>query len=214
MSEGRKRVNYDLIEPGWRAGIKTPGQLAAEYTEATGEPVTRVAICKHFEKAKIPRDLKAKIQAKADAVVSAALVAAEVAPETKVTETLTVEVEAQVQARIRITHRQDIAKGRTLLMDLFEELRGQCTNQDLIVEVRDALANLEQTAEGKARLMDAWYQMAGLNSRAKTLKLLAESLRIVIDKEREAFGMEAKGGGPADGLPVVSIKDLTGRKTA
>ena len=44
----RKQIDYDLIEPGWRAGIKSPAQLAADYEKETGTPVSRVAIIKHF----------------------------------------------------------------------------------------------------------------------------------------------------------------------
>ena len=60
-----KKVDYERIEPGWRAGIKSPAQLASEYTEATGISVSRSAIIKHFTELGVPRDLKAKVRAAA-----------------------------------------------------------------------------------------------------------------------------------------------------
>ena len=74
----QKKVDYEAIEPGWRAGIKSPAQLAAEYTEATGISVSRSAIIKHFEKRGVPRDLSAKVHAKADAMVAEAMVTGKV----------------------------------------------------------------------------------------------------------------------------------------
>lgn len=54
----RKKVDYERIEPGWRAGVLSPAQLAAEYTEATGVSVSHAAIIKHFKKLGVPRDRK------------------------------------------------------------------------------------------------------------------------------------------------------------
>ena len=69
----KKRVDYDRIEAGWRAGVLSPHQLAAQYTAESGEPDSHPAIIKHFTKLEVPRDLSAK-----DA---AAPLLAEMAPE-------------------------------------------------------------------------------------------------------------------------------------
>ena len=52
-----KKIDYDRIEPGWRAGLLSPHQLAALYTEETGQKVSHAAIIKHFKKSCIARDL-------------------------------------------------------------------------------------------------------------------------------------------------------------
>lgn len=67
MSEANKRaprsaVDWDAIEPDWRAGIKTKKQMAEEYG------VSRAAMDKHFNKVGVERDLTARIQAKAGLV--------------------------------------------------------------------------------------------------------------------------------------------------
>ena len=72
-------------------GLLSPEQLATEYTKSTGEPVSRVAIIKHFNKAGVPWDLAAKIRAKADALVAASLVTGVVSTETKARDTKIIE---------------------------------------------------------------------------------------------------------------------------
>ncbi len=62
-------IDYGRIEPGWREGLLSVPQLAEEYEKATGQPVTRQAINKHFRELGIPRDLAAKNRAKASAPV-------------------------------------------------------------------------------------------------------------------------------------------------
>lgn len=47
----RKSVDWDAIEPDWRAGIKTKKQMSAEYG------VSRAAMDKHFGKVGIEREL-------------------------------------------------------------------------------------------------------------------------------------------------------------
>ena len=48
----------------------------------------------------------------------------------------------------------------------------------------------------KDKLNDLYRKIISLPERARTAKTLAETLRITIDMERQAFGMDAKG---ADG---------------
>ena len=69
-----KKIDYDRIEPGWRAGLLSPHQLAALYTEETGQKVSHAAIIKHFKKSGIARDLSSKINDRANAMVTEAMV--------------------------------------------------------------------------------------------------------------------------------------------
>lgn len=202
----KARPDWERIEADYRAGVKSVREIAAEHG------VSHTAIQKRAKAHDWTRDLAAKVRAKADALVAKNAVAKEVATATKITEVMTVEVEAQVQARIRLTHRQDIGRTRLLAMKLLEELETTTERQDLVEQLRDALADEEKSNEGRKRLWEAWQRFAALPGRVDSLKKMAETLRILIDKEREAYGIETKGGGSADGLPFVSVKDLTGRK--
>lgn len=201
----RAAIDWERIELDYRAGVKSVREIGGEHG------VSHTAINKRAKAEEWTRDLSAKIKAKADAKVSKALVSSEVAAETKITEAKVVEVESEVQARIRLAHRQDIAKSRALAMKLLGELAAVTDEGDLIEQLREALGDGEKP-ETKQRLYDAWQRVMALPSRTKTMRDLAETLRCLVGMEREAYGMETRPGGPADGLPLVTVKDLTGRK--
>lgn len=191
----RKRADWDAIEPHYRAGIRALKDIGREFG------VSDAAIVKHAKANDWTRNLKAKIQARADAKVSAALVSAEVSARTKATEAVRVEVESEVQARIRLAHRADIGRARGLAMKLLAELEHQTDHQGLYEQLFDALhaPDDEDGAKDRWRKLNETFQRAmSLSGRADTMKKLAETLRVLIDKEREAFGVSVGSGSDAD----------------
>ena len=167
-------IDYGRIEPGWREGLLSVPQLAEEYEKATGQPVTRQAINKHFRELGIPRDLTAKIQAKADAMVAEAMVAGKVAVE----ENATTKPEAQIinsaattVANVQLSHRADIRRFRARAAEYEAEL-DQCSGDELA-------------------------------KRSSILKNLSETLCKLIAAEREAFGMD-KGSASDDIIETIT----------
>ena len=125
MSEKAKpaRVDWDALEPHYRAGIRALKDIGKQFE------VSAPAIVQHAKKNGWTRNLKAKIKAKADAKVAAAMLNeavlnGQVNAKAKVNEALTVEVESEVQARIRLSQRKDIGKGRALVNSLMAEKSG------------------------------------------------------------------------------------------
>lgn len=155
------KVDYERIEPGWRAGILSPAQLAEEYTKATGVAVTRVAIIKHFEKLGVPRDLKAKIQAKADAMVAQAMVTGMVSTRTTATTAKIIDGQATTQAQIRLSHQAGAKRLQALVAKLTAELEKQTRKQVILKE------------------------------RASTAKTLVDAFGRLVAIEREAHGINA-----------------------
>lgn len=198
----RKKIDYEAIEPGWRAGIKSPAQLAAEYTEATGIQVSRVAIIKHFEKAGIPRDMAAKVHAKADALVAEAAVTGEVSPETKLKQKAVLEASALDEAKVRISHRRDITRARSLSMSLLAELEAQTADVPALAELGELLRS--EGDRGTDRLNDLYRAVISLPERTKTMKALSESLKNLVGMEREAYGIES-GSGDLGGKGQVTV---------
>lgn len=192
-----KKVDYERIEPGWRAGILSPAQLAAEYTKETGVSVSHTAIIKHFGKLGVPRDLKAKVQAKADAMVMAAMVTGKVSAETTAKDAEIIDHSAMTVASIRIAHRQDIARGRKLAMALLQELEDETGSPDAFVKLStliDPPGEDEDDAAAQKRrdkLQEAYTKALSLPGRIDNAKKLAETLKHLIGLEREAFGLEA-----------------------
>ena len=186
-----KKVDYARIEPGWRAGILSPRQLAAQYTEETGDPVSHAAIVNHFKKAGIDRDLAAKIRAKADAMVTQAMVTGKVTPQPAVPERQVIEDNATQIASVRISHRKDIARARSVAANLLTELELQ-TGPDAAAMLAD-LGELMRSPDdkGQDKLAEIYQKVISLPGRVKTMKDLGDSMRVLIGLEREAFAIGA-----------------------
>lgn len=184
----KKRVDYERIEAGWRAGILSPHQLAAAYVEETGEPVSHAAIIKHFKKEGVPRNLAAKIKAKSDAMVTAAMAS-------KVTEEVTsvtikrdrdiVDDGAATLTAVRLGHRKDINRYRNLAGRMLEELEGVTDNRDLFEELGEIMRSPDDNGQDKRN--DLYQRVIDLPSRSKTMKEMSDTLKTLITLERDAY---------------------------
>lgn len=174
----------------YRAGIRSLRDIGAEFG------VSDVAIIKRAKRDEWTRDLKAKIQAKAEAKVSAAMVSTEVSALTKVAERQIVEANASKIADVQLAHRKDIQRKRSIVARLMDELEAQVgpENAELLADLGEMMRSPDDA--GQDKLNDLYRKIISLPERAKTAKTLAETLRITVDMERQAFGMDAKG---ADG---------------
>ena len=203
-AEKRQRVDWDAIEPHYRAGIRSLKDIGQQFE------VSDAAIIKHAKKECWARNLKAKIQAKAEAKVSAALVSAEVSAETKLTEAVRIEVESEVLARIELAQRKDIGRGRNVVMDLLGELEHQTGNRDLYERLYELLHD-DKEAEGDTsdaqrerdrKRRDAFDRAMSLGGRSSTMKSLAESLKTLVQLERQAYRI---GDAPSEGVGDITI---------
>ena len=187
---GKAAPDWERIELDYRAGIKTLRQIADE------NGISHVAINKRAKRDGWARDLTAKIQAKADELVTKTLVTSLVTTEAKVAERQIVDANAQAAADIRLSHRTDIRRNRALVARLMDELEAQVgpENAALLAGLGEMMRGPDDA--GQDKLNDLYRKVISLPERAKTAKTLAETLRITVDMERQAFGMDAKG---ADG---------------
>ncbi|OWG18319.1 hypothetical protein KDK82_1798 [Delftia sp. K82] len=194
---GSRSPDWERIELDYRAGIKTLRQIADE------NGITHGAINKRAKRDGWERDLSQKIQAKADALVSRAAVSSQVSADTKVRERAVIDGNAQAVADVRLGHRKDARRVRELTNRLMDELEQQ-TDPATLAKLRELAAAVVAPGEKAARdrygeLLEA---VISLPERSKTLKVLAESLRVVVDMERTAFGMDKVdpvGAGPGEG---------------
>lgn len=192
----RSAPDWERIEADYRAGLLSVREIAA----ANG--VSHVAIGKRAKRDGWERDLDAKIKAKADALVTKAEVTKEVTSEQAVTERRIVEANAQVIAEVRVSHRRDIARARSLAMKLLEELEIQTDSIDLLEQLETALAG-EDGPDGLIRVFQRVTSTAG---RIDSAKKLAEAMKVLVGMEREAYGIvdaakvehTGKDGGPVE----------------
>ena len=187
---GTVAVDWERIELDYRAGIKVLRQIAGENGISEG------AIRKRAKRDDWTRDLSERIQEKADQLVRNEAVRNLVRKESSVSERVLVEANAQDQASVRLSHRKDIQRKRAIVASLMDELEAQVgpDNAAVLADLGVMLRNPDEN--GHDKLNDLYRRVISLPERARTAKTLAETLRITVDMERQAFGMDAKG---ADG---------------
>ena len=186
-----KAVDWERIELDYRAGAMSLREIAANHPGTN-----HVAIARRAKTEGWTRDLSERIKAKAEDLVTRAAVTADVTANRAVTEKQVVEANAQDQASVRLSHRKDIQRKRAIVAGLMDELEAQVGpgNAALLADLGDMLRSPDES--GQDKLNDLYRRIISLPERARTAKTLAETLRIAVEMERQAFGMEAKG---ADG---------------
>lgn len=177
--------DWERIEASYRAGTMSLREIAAAHK------ITEGAIRKRAKRDDWQRDLNAKVRAKADELVRKELVRSEVRAPTA-TERQTVEVEAQVQARIRLGHRSDIARFRALALSLLTELEAETGNADEFQQLGEILRSEDERGQDKRN--DIYRRVISSAGRIDSTKKLAETLKVLIGLEREAYGMTADAG--------------------
>lgn len=198
-----KAIDWERIELDYRAGIKTLRQIADE------AGISHVAVNKRAKRDGWTRDLAVKIQAKADELVTKSAVTSVVTTEARIAERQVIEANAQAVADIRLAHRKDIRRARTLTNSLLAELELQTDPRtlELLYELGELLRNEDDN--GQDRRNDLYMKVISLSERSKTMKTLADSLRLVVDMERTAFGMDKEQPKAADTLTSL-LQTITG----
>lgn len=214
-----KAVDWDAIEPEWRAGIVPKSALAEKHG------VSRQAIEKHFAKLGIERgDLGKKIRAKArEKVVSAEIVAAaeveapalvRMAPSQATRQRLDaeegaiVEKEAALQAAALTRHQQAIARAWAVVDMLMAELAHQTQHVALYEELGVLMYNPDE--KGVDKLAEIYRKAMTLPTRSSTVKTLLEALKTAIALEREALGMNDRPPGGEDDPIAALVRALQG----
>lgn len=194
--------DWEKIELDYRAGIKTLREIAADHG------ISHQAINKRAKRDGWARDLSEKISSKADELVAKTLVANSVAKETRVSEREIIDANAQAIVSVRLSHRKDIQRSRRITMGLLEELEQQTGAENVaLLEQMGELMRREDD-RGQDRLNDLYQKIISLPGRAKTMKDLGESLRVLVTLERQAFGLDAAGqDGESSAGPTKQLTD-------
>lgn len=190
-------TDWERIELDYRAGIKSLREIA----DGTG--VSHVTVSKRAKAHGWVRDLSKKIQAKADELVNKAMVNKPVNTASAVSERETIDANAQAVATVKMAHRKDIQRTRSITMALLDELELQ-TGRDTVVML-EQLGEIMRSEDdkGQDRLNDLYRKIVSLPGRAKTMKDLGDSLRILVALERQAFGLDDKDNSPVDSLTAL-----------
>lgn len=192
-------IDWERIEGHYRAGILSLREIAGECGGTEG------AIRKRAKRDGWERDLSAKIHAKADALVRKAEVRSEYAA---ASERHIIEANAERIAQVRGEHRADIARLRALALRLLAECEAEAADPAAFAELGEILRRPDDNQQDK--LNDAYMKAISLPQRIKGVKELAETLRVLVTMEREAYGIAAEAPKPAD-TKEVDKEDLARR---
>lgn len=198
----KKTPDWERIEADYRAGIKTLRQIAGEHG------VTHGAINKRAKRDGWSRDLSVKIAAKADELVSKSAVSTPVSTDSRISERAVIDANAQAIVSVRLSHRRDIQRSRGIAMRLFDELELQSgpENAALLEQLGELMRREDE--RGQDKLNDLYHKIISLPGRAKTMKDLGESLRVLVTLERQAFGLDTAGpDGEAQNGPAKQLTD-------
>lgn len=181
-----KDVDWSAVEADYRAGIKPLRVIASSHG------ITHGAIRKRAKRDGWVQDLAERIRLRAQEKVSKSAVSKLVSKKTLDTNTAVVEANAAIQADIILDHRSDIRSLRATVGNMGMEL-SSVSNSDLQDALDLVLAEKVtdlSNAQAKAALYKAHDAALRLNGRSNTVKNLVQSLAVLIDKERQAFGID------------------------
>lgn len=208
MTDEKQAPDWDQIELDYRAGVKSLRQIASEQNVSEG------AIRKRSKRDEWLRDLSKKIQDKADDLVRKETVRSEVRTKTTISEKDTIDANANVVASIRITHRKDISRARSISMKLFDELELMvgAENVNLLQQLGELLYSPDD--KGMDKLNDLYMKIISLPNRVKAIKELSDTMKTLVALERQAYGLDDENNKPIDSLTSLLERIATGNSSA
>jgi hypothetical protein len=198
-------VDWEAVERGYRAGILSLRELAQIHG------CSHVAVSKRAKAKGWTRDLNAKIKAKADDLVNKATVTASVNAGAAASELVTIQASATAIATVRLAHRNDIRRGRSLVLALLSEVEAETGEGEALHQLGEMMRNPD--AQGSDRLNDLYRKIISLPSRIDSAKKLSEALKNLIGLEREAWGLESSGDDSPSDVPS-PVAGLTAQDAA
>lgn len=181
--------DWEAIESAYRAGLLSVREIGSQ------NGVTHTAINKRAKKEGWERDLKAKIKAKAEALVSRREVSKQVSTERAVSDRQLIEANAEVIATVRMEHRGDIRRARSIANTLLTELEAECTDVASLNELGELLRREDD--KGMDKLNDLYHKVISMPGRVKSMKDLSDTLKTLIGLERQAYDIDGPVGDEA-----------------
>lgn len=194
-NKGRYKVDWERMETDWRAGIKSVIQLAEEFG------TTRQAVMQHWKKEGIERDLTAKINAKADAIVARS-VDTVLVNQAAEREKQTIDANAQIIANAVLSQRSDVARSMDVVLKLWREVEAQGDHSDAFEKMGELMARPDEA--GEDRLLDIYRASISLPQRIKSVKLLTDSLKALVELQRRILKID---DAPADNSVTINLTD-------
>lgn len=189
MAAKAKDVDWIAVEREYRAGVLTDRAIGKTHGLSHG------AIQKRAKKEGWSRDLAQRIEKRREEKVAKSAVAKQGSQLTAATEKQVIEANADMQTSVLLGIRKDVGALKATVLGLAAELSALSNK-----ELQDALEMILDEKTDKASqayitaLNKAFDAALSLGGRSSAVKNLVGSLGILIDKERQAFGIDKDSG--------------------
>ncbi|SBT10670.1 conserved hypothetical protein [Candidatus Propionivibrio aalborgensis] len=202
MSGPRKDLDWEAIERDYCSGQFTDRQIAAR------NGTTHATVGNRAKAEKWTKDLSAKIHASARAKLSKSLLTKELSKNKKEADRELVEVSSNAVTELILSHRKDIRRSRELSKLMLAEMEAQCENPADFQKLGELLKG-DNTAE----INKLFQRVISLPGRIDGAKKLAETLKLLVSMEREAFNVDDEQPANTD-LSSESVAELRRLKAA
>lgn len=179
----KKVPDWEKIETEFRAGVRSLRDIAAEHG------TTHTTIRTKADKEGWTRDKQGKIKARRLELLSRAVVSIPLSTEGKKADQEVIEANALTQTNVILAHRKDIRQVRKVAAGLVEELEAISANRVELETIGEELRNPDLSRDKKNEIYNS---VIGFSGRVDAVKKLAETVKLLIPLEREAFGIESK----------------------
>lgn len=180
----RPAVDWEAVEREYRAGIRSLRDIGEQFG------VSNPAIVKRAKRDGWERDLSAKIHAKAESLVSKQLVSTLVSTQTNVSERQIVEANANLLADTVLNQRTDIKRAMNIVVGLWNQIEAEGDYTEEFRRVGELMRNENDFGEDK--LNDMYFAAIGMPQRVKSVKLLADALKVLIELQRKVLRIDEK----------------------
>lgn len=203
----RAKVDWEKVETSYRLGVQSIRSIAAEHG------CTDTAIRLKAKEQDWTRDLSAKVKAATAELLrkDELRTALRTNPAAKATEREQIDISAKVKTDVILAHRKDIPIARALTMQMLSELQLQTSGIELLEELGEMMRNPNEAGQDKRN--DLYNKVIALSGRSSTLKSLADSLKVLVGLEREAFGLNEADASPRDALTEL-LQGIAGGNTS
>lgn len=191
MTEAEKDTkpapDWERIELDYRAGVLSLREMAAPYKVTEGA-IRKRAKLKGWEK-----DLRERIDAQVAVLVQKQILSdstQRVRSEYAKTENDVVGIIAGAIADVQGGHKEASSRALTLGLTLMAELEAQCASPEELEKLGELMR--KEDDNGVDKMNDLYRKVISTPSRIDSAKKVAETLKIAIGMQREAWGMDEK----------------------
>jgi len=192
--EKRKPVDWEAVETQYRAGIRSLKDIGAEFN------VSAPAIVQRAKKNDWARDLSAKIKQAAENKVNAKLVNAEVNAARVINDRQIVDANATMLADKVINQREDVRRARSVVNKLWTSIEAEVEHNDDFAKLGAMLRNEDEF--GQDTLNDIYHAAISLPQKVKSVKLLADAIKVLIELERKILRIDTMPDGSEAGKAI------------